>query len=1117
MDVILQQISAIQLRRRFIAILTAVVAFVTIGLGAIVVLVPLAAAWTGQPPAWFRWTMLAMLVGVWVWALVWYVVRSLLWKETVAQTARQIESVQPDLRNDFINSILLAKDKQQASPELVQMAIHEAARRAGGIDMSPATSMRRTGRWSIAAGAGLLLLIGLHALAPGMMSRGWAAMLSPTQYLAQIGSVAIIGVSPGDARVFMGEQVKIVATVDNPSGKPLDARLLIEGQDPIPMYGDETNSTFTFVDTARGDVNYAVEIGGSRFPLAKPYYSIEVMKKAELEKIELVLTYPEYTGKKPDTIEGKGDVEAITGTEVAVRVTMRGSIPPDWSAMMDFKGGSPKRMTHKTTPDGHLFEGAFTVNDAGSYRVELRDSRNDLFQCVPASGGAKGDYFNIKPLKDRPPTIEFIVPTSNATVKAGGTLDTRMRVTDDYAITDVSLYIGRVEGDSDEDAVQDNELPTPGMDGFDAVSDLNFSMVQGKDRGVVPYTIKVPRDLPEGAMLDFYATVTDNKPGTPQRAVTYKMRITVQDPTKLAAEKARLYEELQKKLFEMLELQEHQRVNTALASKMTDLKDIQAKGKAILDGDTLENRRYGGQVRLRAMMIDLVEKFDFPPEMVMVQQAVAGLSQTEAPLAIEQAQVLIGLGAVRERTEACTLLGGTQNRIINALQGLLAIMPSLAREKNEDYKEPQNGYDLPSDVQDKLAELKTEMEDLIESQRKIIKESAPLGKKPVDEFTNEDFELLEKLKTQQTDWEKFMKDKFTDFSKLSNMDFSNPSVMKEILAVKSDITMAKDALASKSSEIATALEDNGIENAKSLKSNLEKWLTESPPHGKWQMEAPGDGQENVEMPELPKDLQDLVGDLLEEEEDLFEEMEDNSSKYNQSGDAIGWDALDGPISNMNAQGVTGNALPKNNDIEGRSGEGRQGRASGEMVEDEAQGKGGRRTPTRLENNPFQKGQIKDKSEEAPGGSTGGGKRAGWGEEGLEGPVPPPTKDTERIAGKQATLLNRAERIQNEFEQADLSNFKLLQSIVQMNKVRDALENNRYENALRAQQGVVENLRKARLYLSGDIDIRTDASVGMPKYVQQEINDAANRNLPEEFKEPLQEYYRVLSTGLGDEG
>ena len=55
--------------------------------------------------------------------------------------------------------------------------------------------------------------------------------------------------------------------------------------------------------------------------------------------------------------------------------------------------------------------------------------------------------------------------------------------------------------------------------------------------------------------------------------------------------------------------------------------------------------------------------------------------------------------------------------------------------------------------------------------------------------------------------------------------------------------------------------------------------------------------------------------------------------------------------------------------------------------DEAVGKGGRKTPSRLTPDPYMKGQIKDHSKEPQGGASGGGKESGEGGEGLEGPAP----------------------------------------------------------------------------------------------------------------------------------
>jgi len=498
--------------------------------------------------------------------------------------------------------------------------------------------------------------------------------------------------------------------------------------------------------------------------------------------------------------------------------------------------------------------------------------------------------------------------------------------------------------------------------------------------------------------------------------------------------------------------------------------------------------------------------------MVTIQQALALLGNNEAALAVTQARVLAGLSEMGGRADACRTLAGTQDKIIQSLQTLLAILPSLANP--DAVKKTARGEDVPPEAKEKLAALHQALQKYIDEQRKIIEASQRLTKRPVDNFTAEQEKLLKELELAQDKWEKFLNEKFTDFSKMAQQDFSNPSLLKELISVKTDVTMAKDALKKKATEIATAIEDNGIENAKTLTANIEKWLPDEPDRIKWNMEDPA-GQENIEQPELPKELEDLVGDLLEEEEDLFEEMDDVTGKYTMSGDkGIGWDAMDGPISNMNAQGVTGNQLPNTSEISGRSGEGRQGKATGEFVEDKAVGKGGRRTPTRLSPEPFQQGQVNDTSKEPAGGATGGGKLAGAGSEGLEGPLPPELKkQLDRMAGKQAQLRNRAERMQAQFKVTDYSNYQFLKTITLMKRVQHDLESYRYVNALRRRDVTLGALRRTQLLLSGKIDVTSDATANMPKYIKDDIADAMKAKLPPEFKEALQRYFtRIAESG-----
>jgi hypothetical protein len=329
--------------------------------------------------------------------------------------------------------------------------------------------------------------------------------------------------------------------------------------------------------------------------------------------------------------------------------------------------------------------------------------------------------------------------------------------------------------------------------------------------------------------------------------------------------------------------------------------------------------------------------------------------------------------------------------------------------------------------------------------------------------------------------------------------------------MQSEVTMAKNALNGKSVEMAIPDEENGLELAKEQSSNIEKWLANTPDRISWTQEDPT-AHTDTPLPELPKELEDMIGQLMEQEEDLMQDAEDQNANWQDSADkGIGWDAMDGPIADMSAKGVTGNVLPNNNEMQGRSGEGRNGQSQGEFVGDSAIGKGGRNTPTRLDPTPFQKGQINDTSKDPVGGATGGGKVSGEGGAGLEGPVPPKLKqEMQRLAQRQAEIRNSAERLNLQYQLGRYDNFKLLQSIALMRRVESDIDANRYQNALRRRDVLVDDMATSQLLLGGEIHVQQDTTPEATGKTQQDINDAMKGNLPPAWSDALKEYYEKLS-------
>jgi len=523
------------------------------------------------------------------------------------------------------------------------------------------------------------------------------------------------------------------------------------------------------------------------------------------------------------------------------------------------------------------------------------------------------------------------------------------------------------------------------------------------------------------------------------------------------------------------------------------------------------------QVDIQKNTLALVQKLEKTEKEAgkVIKRILNNLAYGEMLEAVKQADGVFKCKTLDAFVKEGKQLGAMQDRIIATLRKLLDVTRQAQAETLAEAKKRPGG-DLPEDTRQKLEEARNKLDEFLEQQKRVIEATENLAKKPVEDFSAEDEEMLKKLANAEDDLSKFMKELHSDLSKVPEQDFANSSLLKEALEIQTELKMAKDALTKKCADIAVPIEQLGYEMAEEIKTNMEKWLPDKPDRERWsQEEAISDANKEAPMAELMGELEDLIGELAEEEEDLFDEMEDVSSSAADSLDkGAGWDALDGPISDMGAKGVTGNQLPNTSEMAGRSGEGRTGKSSGEFVGDEAVGKGGRKTPSRLTPDAYEKGVVKDHSKDPVGGATGGGKESGQGGEGLEGPGrrSPGKRELQRLAGKQAALRNKAEGIELQFQVANFHHTDLGKLIDLMVQVERDLKAGRYQNALRRRKVMLKGLGDVKQYVEGEFEVRQDTTTNLPTDIQKDLLGSMQDPSPAGWEEMNRQYFERLSTG-----
>ncbi len=1050
----------------------------------------------------------------------------------IEATARRVETEFPDLGSDLINIVQLREGRDNQNLAFCEAAVNRAAAKIGRLpfDRAAAKKSRRqrfihciqTPR-DLAESLAVLALLVVVALFCRALLPNWGSaasrLFAPWTFVPSVGSVEIVGVTPGDVDVLVGESVRIAAEIRNPDGRPHKATLFIAKKDrpetPLPMTADRTHRRYTLtVPSAIEAFTYRLEIGDSQTRV----YSIGVRQKPVVESAEATFHYPAYLERRDETIVLKDlNIEAPRFTEVELRLRLSTLVAKGY---VEREG---KRYVGRVEPDGSLVISSMPLLKDGLYVVRLW---NDASHSHP-----NPRVNSIRVRVDGPPTVELRGLGRSIVAAPGTTLPVAIRAGDDHGVGRVQLQM-MVNGSLKEGATAGlSSSVFPGVSPRTAGQASSGTLFQGAvklsksdDTGQVEvvrqwtdfpaastsvvrqYGLKLnPEKIKPGQTVLIRAVAWDKLAIDdwglklkPQETVGPWHEITIISKDDEASAALERLDSLRGELMKILE-------------KQVRARTIAANGRGFMLND-LRNK----QIDIQKSSTELSKTINpaARKELQTIKRVLSELAFGEMLKAVAICDEMLKRN-VAQPPPAVEKLTAAQDRIIDVLRKLLDV----ARRVQADLlaeMEKRPGGDLPDDTRRKLDELREKLEKFLEQQKKVIEASKELAKTPVDDFTEEQEELLKGLAAAEDDLSRFMQELQSDLSKLPEQDFANPSTAKELIEIQTELKMAADALLKKTVDIAVPLEQLGYEMAEELKTNLEKWLPDSPDREKWsQEESLTDADKEAPMAELPGELEDLVGELMEEEEDLFDEMDDVSSSAADSLDAgAGWDAMDGPISNMSAKGVTGNRLPNTSEIGGRAGEGRQGKSSGEFVGDEAVGKGGRKTPSRLTPDPNVAGQIKDHDRQPASGATGGGKESGKGGEGLEGPVPrsPGPRDAQRLAGRQAELRNKAEGIDLRFKISGFHRTDLKKLIEIMAQVERDLKAGRYKNALRQRRVLLDGLGNVKQRLDGEFQTRRDASANLPADVRKELLGSMHDPSPAGWEELNRRYFERLSKG-----
>jgi len=1011
--------------------------------------------------------------GRWLLALVlWAAVVAGLWHGPVRPALRThaddffaalMEQRLPTLGNRLINGLQLGREEHPRAPRLVEAIVADGIQAAETVEPGRAVSGPALRRGALALAGALVLAAGYFLWAGPAGRTHLVRVLLPAADIPPFTWTRVRArIDPGD-RLLEGSPLKVTATT---TGRAVDEALLhwTDASDRERTVGMEPAEAGRFAHTfpsVQGDLALHVTAGDGR----SQRFHVAVDLRPRIEAMRVTYTYPPYTGLADRTVEEfDGHLHGLPGTRA--RITLRTNKPMERLALA-MAGG--EEVTAKEAGDADTYSAEVTLQRSGTYRILLHDTQGYEVEA-PAT-------YTVTLEEDRPPAVAFARPGRDVQRRPDDTLRMVVVAQDDLGLGPVEI-LGRV-----------NDAPEP--------ASLHRWPNAGQPRRrlelALEQTVK-DLGLAGGDRLQYWAEALDRKPGTPGRAVTRKFHLLVLTPEQSAALLEKQLADYAKVITQLIRLQRRNRTETAEPKP----------APALIDRQSLIRR----QTR---QLADVMERNAFPASTIIrrLRDLAAG----------PMAKAIALLEAYRDAADPADGKAlarrslPVQDEIIAALEDLLLRLNRAEQVRGYMKKLKEGEPTKHGEVTDLLARVAEDLDKFLSDLKQLDDEYEKLPKRrDAEDIKGEDLPEMEDIEHLRDRYKKWHKDSVDAITKLPEGFVADAYLAENVSTIFEEIEKQPRP---PTTEIATPVEEGVKALAEEVAEDLEMWMPDAGDNIRWVMEDPLEGKFEVPEATLPSSLQDMIGDLIEDLEDFDEAADDVTGGWGGNMQ-VGWGIMDGPISSFAAVGKTGNQLPNASEMGGRSGSGRRGRSTGQMVGATSRGLEGRPTPARVTNEPYEAGVPETEQQLDPRGATGGGKKTGGGRKGLQGGTPPDfVKDMDRLRKNQALLREKAQRLARRLEFGGRPLGSLQRAIDLMKGVEEDYRDLRYDDAARKRKMALEALRQAGSDVDQAVDLTLQKAPHLPPEMRREIGAGSRQALPEGFEDIVGAYYEAISREAGD--
>jgi len=291
-----------------------------------------------------------------------------------------------------------------------------------------------------------VIFFAIVALGPEYLRHGTHLLSSP-QSDPDAGNPYSVSVKPGDIRVLEGEDLRIHAQVEGFKPDRIQIFSRLDEQSPwvarkMDAVADSTGDYEAFVFDVDESQQYYVE--ADRFKTE--IHSVEVIQRPEIEAMDVVYEYPEYTGRSADRVENANDLKAIKGSEATFEIetdqqVARGQIVLRDGTTIELKKRGENAAAESDSSDSDTLTATLPIETDDFYHIELEASDGRMISASPE--------YAIFAIEDELPDVEIKVPGRDSRVTSVEEVSFAITARDDVALNGVELVIS-VNGAEEE-------------------------------------------------------------------------------------------------------------------------------------------------------------------------------------------------------------------------------------------------------------------------------------------------------------------------------------------------------------------------------------------------------------------------------------------------------------------------------------------------------------------------------------------------------------------------------------------------------------------------------------------------------------------------------------------